>query len=285
MYYIVIITSVIFYIISDIFFAKHSRNSWVLWVNFVRSSILVLLQIPFLFFINFSQINYEIILISLIFWFFGAVYFLSFVYSFKFLPASIATFILSLESVVVILLSYLVYEEKLSWLWFLWAFLLIISWILLSWKKIDFLHLDKRWFLWVFFGIISMFGWAFWWFWFAYISRETSIFIGSFFSQLSIFLWYIFMLVWSKIFLKNFFFTFHISNIKMYITAAIIYGFANILYFYATTLWPISLSILFLSFCPLWVALAWHFFLKEKLQIFQYFLFFVWLIWMIFINL
>ncbi len=288
MFYSIIFLSVLLYVISDILFATQVRKWEIFVLNFFRSCILVCFNLPFLYFFwDVSNISWEILFLSLFLGISWTVYFLANIYSYKFLPAGIATFIISLESVVVMFLWYLFYEEKFSTLWYIWAGILILSWILIGIAKTQFSHLDKRWYLGMILAFAGMFGGAFWWFGFAYVSRETDVFVGSFLAQLSIFVYFaLWIILWKWISLKKQqqqIFQWKIE-ISWYFLASLIYGWATLSYFYATTLGPISLSILFLSFCPLLVWIVAHFLFQEKLNLFQWMCLVFWVIWLILVN-
>lgn len=282
-YYIVISISIFAYVLSDLLFASQIRKFWSLKVNIFRSFILVFLMTPLLFFADFSKISLHILLISILFWISGAIYFLASLESYKFLPAWIVSSIISLESFVVMILWYLFYNETFSYLWYFWAFILIISTILLSLIKNDFSHLDDRWFYWIFFSIIGLFWWAFWWFWFAYIARETDIFSAWFLSHFTIFL-----ILFPLSFFIKWFYSKSFNKIELFKKisfSTIIYWLATLSYFYSTLLWKVSLSILFLSIIPVFVAIISNFYLSEKLYISQWILIFLAFIWLILINL
>lgn len=282
LYYLIISISILTYVASDLLFASQIRKFWSLKVNIFRSFILVFLMIPLLFFADFSKINLNILFISLLFWISWAIYFLASLEAYKYLPAWIVASIVSLESFVVMILWYLFYSETFSYLWYFWAFILIISTILLSLIKNDFSHLDKRWFLWIILSIVWLFGWAFWWFWFAYVARESDIYLAWFLSHFSIFC----ILFPVSFFIKWFYFSADFDKfdlIKKISFSTLVYWSATFSYFYATT-FNVSLSILFLSIIPVFVAIISNFIFKEKLYISQWILIILAFIWLLLIN-
>lgn len=282
MYYLIISLSILFYVLSSLLFASQIREFWSMKVNILRSFILVLLSLPLLFLADLSKINIHILLLSFLFWISWVIYFIAYLESFKFLPAWIVSSIISLESLVVMILWYLFYQESFSYLGYFWAFLLIISTILLSLIKNNFSHLDFRWFYWVIFSIIWLFWWAFWWFWFAYIARETDIFWAVFLSHFSVFIILLPISFFIKWFYSRDFDKINLFKKISFSTA--LYWLATFTYFYATT-FNVSLSILFLSIIPVIVAIISNFVFKEKLYLSQRILIFLSFAWLILINL
>lgn len=282
MYYLIISLSILFYVLSDLLFASQIRKYWSLKVNIFRSFILVALMIPILFFADFSKLNLSIFTLSLLFWISWVIYFLCSLEAYKYLPAWIVSSIISLESLVVMILSYFIYTETFSYLWYLWAFILIISTILLFLVKNNFSHLNPRWFFGIFLAIIWLFWWAFWGFWFAYIARNTDIFLAWFLAHFSVFLILFplsFFIKW--FYSKNFD---KLDLVKKISFSTATYWRATFFYFYATT-FNVSLSILFLSIIPVLVAIIWNFLFKEKLYISQRILIVLSFIQLILINL
>ncbi len=283
MYYLAISISVLSYVLSDLLFASQIRKYWSLKVNIFRSFILVFLMSFLLFFADFSKLNLEIFILSILFWISWAIYFLSSLEAYKFLPAWIVSAVISLESLIVMILWYLVFAEKFSILAYFWAFILITSTIVLTLIKNNFSHLDKRWHYGIILATLWLFWWAFWWFWFAYIARETDIYLAGFLSHFSIFLILFplsFFIKW--FYLKDFD---KISLFKKIFFSTAIYWLATLAYFYSTMIWKVSLSILFLSIIPVIVAIIWNFVFKEKLYLSQRILIILSFIWLLLINL
>lgn len=281
MYYIVIISSVIAYTISDLLFAHQTRKYSSFYVNILRSILLTLILSPLLFFADFSKISLHFLVLSFLFGISGAIYFLSSLTAYRFLPAWIATSIISLESLIVVFLGYYFYAEKFSYIWFVGIFLLIISTILLSLYKNDFKHLDSRWYLGIILAFIWTFSGALWWFGFSYIAKHTDIFLAWFLSQFSIFI----LLFPISFFLKNFYILENLKIFKHIALSSFTYAFATLAFFYSTIIWKISLSILFLSIIPILVSISAYFLFKEHLEKVQWLLIFTWFIWLILINL
>lgn len=282
MYYIIISISILAYVASDLLFASQIRKFWSMKVNILRSFVLVVLMLPLLLLADLSKINVHILIFSFLFWISGAIYFLASLEAYKFLPAGIVSSIVSLESFVVMILGYVFYNEIFSYLWYFWAFVLIISTIILTLIKNDFSHLDKRWYYGIILSIIWLFGWAFWWFWFAYIARETDIYLAWFLSHFSIFC----ILFPLSFFVKWFYSSKEFDKIdllKKISFSTALYWLATFTYFYATT-FNVSLSILFLSIIPVIVAIIWNFVFKEKLYFSQRILIILSFLWLILIN-
>lgn len=282
LYYIIISISIIAYVLSDLLFASQIREFWSMKVNIFRSFILAVFVMPLIFFADLSKISFNILFLSFLFWFSGLIYFLSSLEAYKYLPAWIVTSIISLESLVVMILSYCFYNETFTYVWYLGAFILIISTILITLIKNEFSHLDKKWFYWIILSIIWLFWWAFWWFGFAYIARETDIFLAWFLSHFTVFLIlfpFSFFIKWfySKSFDKLFI-------IKKISFSTLVYAIATLFYFYSTLIWKVSISILFLSLIPIFVAIIWNFYLSEKLFLSQWILIFISFLWLILIN-
>ncbi len=283
MYYLVIIISVISYVASNLLFAKHIRQQGTFLVNFYRTVSLTIIMSWLLFFANFSHFSLHYLGLSVLFWFCWVIYFLSHLKAYQFLPAGIVSSIISLESIVVIVLSYFLYSEQLTLYWYIGALLLIFSWILLWCFKSNHSHLDTRWYLWILLAFIWMLWWAFWGFGFAYLSRELDIFTWVFLSELSIFLILSTFILLFKSLRKNI-----ILDKKVFwniFISSFAPALATSMFFYSTVLWDISVSILFLSLVPILLSISSYFIFNEKLHWYQWLLIIVWFIGLLFVNL
>ena len=283
MYYIVIWISVIWYILSNIFFAKHSRKIWSNKVNLYKSISLSLMFSPLLFFINYDIITTEYFLLSFIFWIFWVIYFMFHLKAYEYLPVWIVSALISLESVIVLGLGFYIYDESFSSLWYLGSALLILSWLMLSLFKVQFKHLKSNWKFWILLSLIAAVWASWWWFGFAYISREYDIYSGILWSELSMLIIYIMILwftkngkkIWNSLKMKEFFTVFKVS---------IFYAIAISMYFYSVLLWSISTSILFLSSIPIFVSILGVIYYKEILNKYQWSFIIIGFIWLLLIN-
>jgi len=281
---LVLVFAFLWYLVNVIWFIWLTRRNWSLETWFLRSVSISIFLSPLLFFADFSTLSVENIAYIFLIWLIWAAWIIIHYETYNYLPAWISKAIISTYNIFILLLWYLVYDEKLSVYWYIWASIILVSWICISLVKSQHPHLNKSFAYWIFLSFMRAITMAIWVFWFAYFSREADVKAVSFMSEFTVFVWmlpffmYRYIKKWNtyKSISKDDF-----LKIWLFSVWSAIWSFCV---FYAMTLTKVWYVTLLLATTNIFVWLFWHFFFNEKLYKIQWFLIFTTVIWLVFLS-
>lgn len=150
MIYIWFLVAFVGNLFNNLVYAPLARKNWALETAFLRYISIAIIMFPILFFANFSKLTLEVFFYMVCIWILVASWVFANFKAFEYLPVWVIKSIASLYNVVVLILWYLVYNETLSLFWYIWAVIILLSWIGLAIKGEKIAHLKwnhKKWFV------------------------------------------------------------------------------------------------------------------------------------------
>lgn len=276
MYILVAFIMLFGFVLTDILFTNFWRKIWGFSSSFYRSGALIITMLPILWIFNANLWDITPLLLLQFLWvgFAWALWIIFHLEAYKYLPVWIAGAIRKTSTLLVILLSYLFYNETLQAIDIIWGFILLISVIVLSLIKNNHTHIKNSHFLWVLFSLGTAFFGAIWFFLVSYFGRELNIWLSAYFSEAMIFIALILLLPINKLISGKYLNKISYPDfwkIFLYSTTALMWTWA---FAYATNIGSIGVVSLIGSSAPVFVAIASYFLFKENLNKTQIFLIF-----------